>query len=190
MPNYTTNVLIVEPNELKPFYKDGVLSFDKIKPQPRILNKGRFSRSPVLIKLSDEIQETNEGITQEESDALIKKYGYNNWYDWRCANWGTKWDVCKNSFMELENAVCFTTAWCTPVEALERLCTLLQRSFDVLVQNQGENGEIYCYSYYYDEDDNSVSCDYSQVGSSEYDEETGESTTDLIEEFDMYEDLF
>jgi hypothetical protein len=31
------------------------------------------------------------GITQEKSDELICKYGFNNWYDWKNANWGTKW---------------------------------------------------------------------------------------------------
>ena len=36
----------------------------------------------------------DRSITQEISDNLIKKYGTNNWYDWSCNNWGTKWGDC------------------------------------------------------------------------------------------------
>jgi hypothetical protein len=49
------------------------------------------------------------------------KYGRNNWYDWCCYHWGTKWDA-SDARVEYE-CVQFTTAWNSPrpwYEALAR----------------------------------------------------------------------
>jgi len=61
----------------------------------------------------------NLGITQEASDALIAKYGCNNWYDWTNRNWGTKWgayDVTQWSINAVEvntlaATIYYETAW-------------------------------------------------------------------------------
>lgn len=54
-----------------------------------------------------------------------KEYGYKNWYDWRIANWGTKWDVESAKIYDLwqygNNALVifeFDTAWSPPNEWL------------------------------------------------------------------------
>ena len=69
-------------------------------------------------------------VPQPESIAsgcerLIDKDTSDNWYDWRIANWGTKWDI------ELENikvssdgktlTANFASAWSPPIEAYEKL---------------------------------------------------------------------
>lgn len=69
-------------------------------------------------------------VPQPESIAsgcerLIDKDTSENWYDWRIANWGTKWDI------ELENIIVssdgktltanFASAWSPPIEAYEKL---------------------------------------------------------------------
>lgn len=52
----------------------------------------------------------------EVGAALVKKYGYDNWYDWNRKNWGTKWDCCElnadwgKTFVSLF----FLTAWSPP----------------------------------------------------------------------------
>ena len=42
----------------------------------------------------------------------IEKYGFMDWYDWSCNNWGTKWNACETEYNE-ENPsqVSFQTAW-------------------------------------------------------------------------------
>ena len=65
--------------------------------------------------------ETTRAISQTHADNLMKKYGATNWYDWCCANWGTKWgayDVTEWNVFENEATVSFNTAWSPPTEFL------------------------------------------------------------------------
>lgn len=46
-----------------------------------------------------------------------KKYGFQDWYGWSNANWGTKWDAMEVSAdreSENEISICFQTAWSAP----------------------------------------------------------------------------
>lgn len=48
----------------------------------------------------------------------IEKYGFGNWYDWSCANWGTKWNASYSEVItdEPDNIeVSFDTAWSPPI---------------------------------------------------------------------------
>jgi hypothetical protein len=48
--------------------------------------------------------------------------GTNRWYDWRCANWGTKWNPTVDSILQLDDCtvqVAFDTAWSPPLEWLD-----------------------------------------------------------------------
>ena len=48
-----------------------------------------------------------------------KVHGYVDWYDWRCAKWGTKWNVCH--YRHQGGEVWFETAWSHPWPVLEAL---------------------------------------------------------------------
>tara|TARA_Y100000385_G_scaffold114083_1_gene118373 strand:+ start:273 stop:773 length:501 start_codon:yes stop_codon:yes gene_type:complete len=59
----------------------------------------------------------------------------NNWYLWRVANWGTKWDIgCENGYgleptrVDNELSITFDSAWNPPLGFYERLVVL---GFDV-----------------------------------------------------------
>ena len=42
-----------------------------------------------------------------------------NWYDWCCANWGTKWEpniACVTLLDPCTVEICFDTAWSPPIE--------------------------------------------------------------------------
>ena len=82
MPNWCSNKLVASGSdeaikEFSEWLDDGKNLLSKIAPTPKELT---------------ECQSPFNG-TKEESAALVAKYGFDNWYDWNIANWGTKWDV-------------------------------------------------------------------------------------------------
>ena len=52
------------------------------------------------------------------------KFGRNNWYDWSCAHWGTKWNACNTLLNLEENEVAFDTAWAPPDPIFHKLCEM------------------------------------------------------------------
>jgi hypothetical protein len=62
------------------------------------------------------------------------KYGYNNWYDWNCANWGTKWGDSDTFIIDEEPLATpnkeasieygFQSAWSPPIEGIAHIATL------------------------------------------------------------------
>jgi hypothetical protein len=52
-----------------------------------------------------------------------------NWYDWRVANWGTKWDISTEGLEFIDNGDgtaeivgWFESAWAPPIDAYEQFC--------------------------------------------------------------------
>ena len=92
MPNYCDNYLTIEGNEntIKTIMElvrseDNAFDFNKIIPMP------------------DNIYQGNVGQKEREL------YGENNWYDWSCKNWGTKWNSVDAE--AYDNDFVFQTAW-------------------------------------------------------------------------------
>lgn len=121
------------PDELQP----QELSFNSFIPLPTELKN---VSSPVRIMTKDEIAqqwiEWNDrrsqgklgafeenrpfglGVTREQSEELLAKYGSVDWYDWCVRNWGTKWncyDVTEWSVNEngdtASATIYYETAW-------------------------------------------------------------------------------
>ena len=63
-----------------------------------------------------------------------EKYGYDNWYDWRLANWGTKWNACESLYDEDTQNMHFDTAWSIPEPILAKLAE----------ENPEVNLDVYC----------------------------------------------
>lgn len=87
-------------------------------------------------------------ITQEWHDELVErnakgyataqanraKYGYADWYDWNCANWGTKWGDSDTFIVDEEPFVTpdgrahiefgFQSAWSPPIEGIAHIATM------------------------------------------------------------------
>lgn len=124
MPNWITNRLTIKAdnetleriiNEVKTDKQS--LDFEKIIPMPENIFRGNLG-------------------TEER-----KLYGRNNWYDWSCDNWGTKWNACNNEYdAEIFNGTLvydFETAWSAPYP---------------IVQKISEKYKCACVLEYYDED--------------------------------------
>lgn len=100
MPNYCSNYLWMDGsvNDVK-----NVINFVKSNENEFDFNK--------IVPMPDYIY---RDILGSKESAL---YGENNWYDWACKNWGTKWNS-----MDVEvynDKIYFLTAWtpCEPVIA-------------------------------------------------------------------------
>ena len=69
-----------------------------------------------IVPMPDNIFRGNLGQQEREL------YGTNNWYDWSCANWGTKWNAydiyCDANVIE------FNTAWSCPLPVLDKLAEI------------------------------------------------------------------
>ena len=139
MPNWCENevsiqtVTVEEAEAFMESIKDGDnhFSFNKILPMPKELKGTKAPATIVSQKEYDEFKltesERNMGmgtpITQEMSDNFKEKYGYDTWYDWAIANWGTKWAVsCEDSDISGNTLLYdFLTAWCPPTGIHEAL---------------------------------------------------------------------
>lgn len=51
----------------------------------------------------------------------ILQYGYDTWFDWSCAKWGTKWNAYDDYLDEDINVIEFNTAWSCPLPILDKL---------------------------------------------------------------------
>jgi hypothetical protein len=113
MPNWCNNTItLTGPKEkITAIYakakKDDAL-LQQLKPMPKELD-GTTSPSP------------KEGKVQPLVD------GFDNWYDWRVQNWGTKWDVDMDGLELSDDGTTITgwfdSAWAPPIHAYEYFLT-------------------------------------------------------------------
>lgn len=82
-------------------------------------------------------------LTQKLSNQYIKKFGSNNWYDWKRINWGTKWDVTAELISETENELVYTfqTAWSPPTEFIIKVSKLFP-NLNFTMEYLGEGNEF------------------------------------------------
>jgi hypothetical protein len=66
-------------------------------------------------------------------DAIIPEaYEEDNWYNWRCENWGTKWNAYDQSVLEDEWSTLvieFLTAWSPPYPIVTRIREELNKRY-------------------------------------------------------------
>jgi len=119
MPNHTTNVLnVTGPTaDVQRFVslvsggEENGFDFNTIVPMP------------------EELKNTEKTFGSKANTDLITKFGFDNWYDWNVANWGTKWNAYDVMDWMIEGlcdgdtttaTITFYTAWTPPQAFLDR----------------------------------------------------------------------
>lgn len=76
----------------------------------------------------------------------LQKYGHKDWYSWRIANWGTKWNAY--SIKKIDDcSIKFDTAWGTPFPICEQLSKMfpdLTLTVSFADEDIGYNCGLYC----------------------------------------------
>jgi hypothetical protein len=115
MPNWCNNTLKVtgNPEQLKEFVSKTVSTPETGTEEFKMNN---------LYPTPPELLEEKAFANSENSEALVKKYGASDWYDWRVNNWGTKWDIGECYILENTDElfqVSFDSAWSPPCPFLK-----------------------------------------------------------------------
>lgn len=139
MPNWCNNTLTFESGKpirefLEPYItksKDGdyEFDFDKIIPVPDSL------------RITSQHGNVPEEL-QKQYESNLEKYGYETWYGFCVAKWGTKWTGVGN-FNHDDTCFSFDTAWSPPLPVIEELAKKLPDD-EMLILNYIEEGEDYC----------------------------------------------
>lgn len=120
MPNWCSNYLEISHKRKMP---KAVIAWNEGKflqaliPMPKALDITHGS-------LGDGAEQTQLTVSMKKN---MEKYGFETWYSWRLAHWGTKWDIGRevdDDSVELHNntlRVNFDSAWSPPVKAYEKL---------------------------------------------------------------------
>lgn len=115
MPNHITNRLKVV-GEKKEVLK--VWEFIKVEDTEEVFPLGTIDFNKI-IPMPENIYMGSLGKKEREL------YGENNWYDWSCSNWGTKWNAYHFHTGDLENdTIFFDTAWATVPTIIAKLSSI------------------------------------------------------------------
>lgn len=112
MPNWVTNIVTMSGE-----HKDIEAVKDLLRIQYEDYNGEMVDGISFdkLIHMPKELDITCPAQTEEEKKQAarnLEEYGARDWYDWRCQNWGTKWDACRPQMKD--NIIWFDTAWGMP----------------------------------------------------------------------------
>ena len=143
MPNHISNRLTIEagPEQVKAIFlaiqgqdtdrADMPIDFNRITPIPAVLkNTGKgsstFDGKRVENWWTDNEHSYNhperkpDRLLTDEEQAAIARTGFDNWYDWSIAKWGTKWNAYHLA-RSGDNVVTFQTAWSAPLPVIATL---------------------------------------------------------------------
>jgi len=121
MPNWCNNNLTLEHDDPQMIQR----AYDA-------LERGEFLNEfiPVPADLQIVAGRMGDGAEQRELERKtaenLAKYGYGNWYDYCCGEWGTKWDVGGQGQSDIHPEgrmlhTYFDSAWSPPVQAYAKL---------------------------------------------------------------------
>lgn len=124
MPNWCSNTLTLT-------HEDPTM----IARAKKAFAEGKFLNEfiPVPTELTETVagsygDPAEQAKLEARTQANVEKFGYGNWYDFCCGEWGTKWDVGDGNGIQTwddhELIVYFESAWSPPVTAYGKLIDL------------------------------------------------------------------
>jgi len=135
MPNHCYNSLVVQTvdrceearNQLKDYVKKSQIPKEDAYKDDYTFSMNGVVPMPEELNMKSGYPKTKEEKAQNKSN--IEKYGHADWYDWRCANWGTKWDAYDVYISSDDNDedyfhVSFDSAWSPVIEYIEKASIL------------------------------------------------------------------
>jgi hypothetical protein len=104
MPNWTDNSLTIK-GHARTLAKVETLLKSKTDSEPLVLNN--------LLPCPEELLNDDWQNDKSIAAANTKKFGYEGWYDWRVAKWGTKWEASDVRFIKRAGELIydFQSAW-------------------------------------------------------------------------------
>jgi hypothetical protein len=131
MPNWCNNTITISHPDMammkrvvKGYNQNKLLS--EFIPVPLELREGAMNTSELMKIRNWEYKKELDKVREE----LNRKYfGYKDWYDYCVSEWGTKWDIGRDSaptllIKDIKNKTVtfdFDSAWCPPIVAYEKL---------------------------------------------------------------------
>jgi len=134
MPNWCDNqITITGPNSV-------IDKIEKIVGEEDNQNGLLNFMKPMPAQLQDT---TSPSSASDKPQPMVE--GFDNWYDWRCENWSTKWEVCEfygvdrqhlnDSLDESTISFGFSSAWSPPINAYQSfLMNMSEKNLDVSVK--------------------------------------------------------
>jgi len=134
MPNWCDNqITITGPNSV-------IDKIEKIVTEEKEDNGLLDFFHPMPKQLKDT---TSPSSSADKPQPMIE--GFDNWYDWRCENWGTKWEVnefygvdrqhLNDSLDESTISFGFSSAWSPPINAYQTfIMNMSEKNLDVSVK--------------------------------------------------------
>lgn len=151
MPNYCTNILDIHGEDE---------DIEKFLNAIRNPHTNHYNILHNLLPTPTELTQTVAGWSsdpdtqaeyQRKFDENLAKYGYKDWYDWNVANWGTKWSDDQTHIITQSETHCslgFTTAWCPPEKAFNKIALMFPKLMFVLSYYEDGMGFVGASAYH------------------------------------------
>lgn len=145
MPNWCSNFLEVSGTDFQKFCQDVKCNDSEFSLKSLIPIPETYGLSFDHLK--------NILTTQQLNECCFNNKGEDDWYEFCCSRWGTKWDVSELSFDEYDDSInySFDTAWSPPEEWLINISQRYECIFELTSYEEGcdfwfhliiENGNI------------------------------------------------
>lgn len=129
MPNWCyTTLTVTGPSDDITRFVNGIKE-EQEKNEDRSMSILRtYFPTPEELNVSEQFGSVPEEL-EKVYEQNIEKFGHRSWYDWNCANWGSKWNDC-NTYLQDDSeglneiVFSFETAWSPISEGIQRVSSL------------------------------------------------------------------